>query len=210
LTGRCPGVHPPAGLAVFWTAIVGLAGIVAAFFAPPWAQRRIQRRKEERQFRVARRLVSEELELMSRYVLILAYFVLYDVEKSDPGKLADLHERLDEVFGRTESRSALRTASRAQLDAADRAFHEVNPITPELLEPVAWTEYKATLAANLRERDWRDVAEAYRKIDATRILLPPALTLGGPSREDVSGLVKRSQELEELHRRLDAVERVID
>jgi hypothetical protein len=198
-------------LAVFWTALVGLAGIVAAFFAPPFAQRKIQRRKEEQEFRVARRIVSEELQLMSRNVLILAYFMRYDIEKEDPGRLADLHERLDEALGRADSsRQALRAASLEQLDAADRAFAEVNPMTPQVLEAKAWAEYKATLAVNLRETDWRDLAHVYRRLEATRMLLPATLALGGVSQERVGELGDLSDELERLHNRLETTERVTD
>jgi hypothetical protein len=53
---------------VFWTALVGIAGIIAAFFAPPWTQRKIERRKETREFRAARGLVTHELDLISREV----------------------------------------------------------------------------------------------------------------------------------------------
>ena len=45
--------------------MVGVAGIAAAFFAPPWTQRRIERRREERRFRQARRLVGQELHRLS-------------------------------------------------------------------------------------------------------------------------------------------------
>ena len=46
---------------VFWTAAVGIAGIAAAFFAPPWTSRRIEQRRERRDFRRARRRVANEL-----------------------------------------------------------------------------------------------------------------------------------------------------
>jgi hypothetical protein len=48
-------------VAVFWTALLGLAGIAAAFFAPPWTERRIARRRDAADFRQARRLVAQEL-----------------------------------------------------------------------------------------------------------------------------------------------------
>jgi hypothetical protein len=48
---------------VFWTAAVGIAGITAAFFAPTWSSRRIEQRREQRDFRRARRLVANELAL---------------------------------------------------------------------------------------------------------------------------------------------------
>lgn len=46
---------------VFWTAVVGLAGITAAFFAPAWSQRHLSRRGEARAFRQMKRLVVYEL-----------------------------------------------------------------------------------------------------------------------------------------------------
>lgn len=49
---------------VFWTAVLGLAGIAAAFFAPAWSQRAIGRRLERRRFRGASRLVADELNLL--------------------------------------------------------------------------------------------------------------------------------------------------
>ena len=48
-------------MAVFWTALLGFAGIAAAFFAPPWTERRIARRRDTADFRQARRLVAHEL-----------------------------------------------------------------------------------------------------------------------------------------------------
>jgi hypothetical protein len=48
-------------VAVFWTALVGLAGIAAAFFAPPWTERLIAKRRDAADFRQARRLVAQEL-----------------------------------------------------------------------------------------------------------------------------------------------------
>jgi hypothetical protein len=44
---------------------VGIAGIAAAFFAPPWTQRKIERRHEDREFRGAKRLVLHELEVLT-------------------------------------------------------------------------------------------------------------------------------------------------
>jgi hypothetical protein len=48
-------------VAVFWTALLGFAGIAAAFFAPPWTERRIAKRRDAADFRQARRLVAHEL-----------------------------------------------------------------------------------------------------------------------------------------------------
>src|SRR5437764_8519104 len=48
---------------VIATGVVGLAGIAAAFFAPAWSQERLERRRELRDFRSARRLVAQELYL---------------------------------------------------------------------------------------------------------------------------------------------------
>ena len=47
------------------TAIVGVAGIAATFFAPTWSEARIARSRADREFRVARRLVGAELEVIS-------------------------------------------------------------------------------------------------------------------------------------------------
>jgi hypothetical protein len=47
---------------VFWTALLGIAGIVAAFFAPPWTARRIERRRESRDFRRSTRLVADDMQ----------------------------------------------------------------------------------------------------------------------------------------------------
>ena len=44
------------------TGTLGLAGIVATFFAPTWSQTKLERRREAREFRRARRLVDAELE----------------------------------------------------------------------------------------------------------------------------------------------------
>jgi hypothetical protein len=46
---------------VFWTGLVGLGGILAAFFAPTRTQRTIERRREAREFRRARRVVADEM-----------------------------------------------------------------------------------------------------------------------------------------------------
>jgi hypothetical protein len=48
---------------VIATGVVGLAGIVATFFAPDRAQARIERRRVTGDFRAAQRLVSEELHV---------------------------------------------------------------------------------------------------------------------------------------------------
>jgi hypothetical protein len=45
----------------FWTGLIGLAGIIATFFAPTWSQKRLAERQEAREFRRARRLVHFEL-----------------------------------------------------------------------------------------------------------------------------------------------------
>lgn len=50
--------------AVLTTGAIGLAGIVATFFAPTWSQRRIEQRRERRVFRTAQRLVSAEMALL--------------------------------------------------------------------------------------------------------------------------------------------------
>lgn len=42
-------------------AVVGLAGIASAFFAPAWLQRTSERRTDAREFRTAQRLVAREL-----------------------------------------------------------------------------------------------------------------------------------------------------
>jgi hypothetical protein len=42
-------------------ALVGLAGIVATFFAPTWTTTKLERRREKREFRRASRLVASEL-----------------------------------------------------------------------------------------------------------------------------------------------------
>ncbi len=47
------------------TALVGVAGIAATFFAPSWTERAIERRRENRSFRVAKRLVSHELHRLA-------------------------------------------------------------------------------------------------------------------------------------------------
>jgi hypothetical protein len=48
-------------VAVIATALVGLAGIAATFFAPSWAQTKLDRRRENREFRRASRLVWHEV-----------------------------------------------------------------------------------------------------------------------------------------------------
>src|SRR5688500_5451082 len=48
-------------LPVMATAVVGLAGILAAFLAPTWSTKEIERREERREFRAAQRLVVDEL-----------------------------------------------------------------------------------------------------------------------------------------------------
>jgi hypothetical protein len=48
-------------------ALLGLAGIIGTFFAPPWAQRKIERRRERREFRRAVRGVAEELRLVALF-----------------------------------------------------------------------------------------------------------------------------------------------
>src|SRR5512132_2846545 len=71
---------------VFWTAAVGIAGIAAAFFAPNWTSRRIEQRRERRDFRRARRLVANELALAAEglsFVLEVARIPLTD-QLSDP------------------------------------------------------------------------------------------------------------------------------
>lgn len=50
---------------VLLTALVGLAGILAAFFAPTWTDRRIARRREAQDLLQARRLVAQELETLA-------------------------------------------------------------------------------------------------------------------------------------------------
>jgi hypothetical protein len=50
---------------VLATAIVALAGITATFFAPSWSDQVIERRREASSFRVARRLVSQELRRLA-------------------------------------------------------------------------------------------------------------------------------------------------
>jgi hypothetical protein len=47
---------------VLATAVVGIAGIIATFFAPARAQKQVERRREARDFRRATRLVAQELE----------------------------------------------------------------------------------------------------------------------------------------------------
>ena len=42
--------------------MVGIVGILAAVFAPPWTRRRIERRREARDFRRATRLVADEMQ----------------------------------------------------------------------------------------------------------------------------------------------------
>jgi hypothetical protein len=47
---------------VFWTALLGVTGILATFFAPTWNQGRIERRRDRRDFRRAKRLIIYELD----------------------------------------------------------------------------------------------------------------------------------------------------
>ena len=50
-----------ATVGVISTGVLGLAGIVATFFAPTWTERTLDRRREARAFRRAQRLVANEL-----------------------------------------------------------------------------------------------------------------------------------------------------
>jgi hypothetical protein len=50
---------------IFWAGALGLAGIIATFFAPTWTQRQAEERAEERAIRQALRLVAHELNLLS-------------------------------------------------------------------------------------------------------------------------------------------------
>lgn len=59
-------------VAVFSTGVVGVAGIVATFLAPDWAQRRIERRRLRGDFRAAQRLVSEELHIAGIHAKAIA------------------------------------------------------------------------------------------------------------------------------------------
>ncbi len=54
------------------TAALGLAGILAAFFAPTWADRKIARRREEKELQQARRLVAQELQQVAIELLTMA------------------------------------------------------------------------------------------------------------------------------------------
>jgi type II secretory pathway pseudopilin PulG len=47
------------------TAVVAVAGIAATFFAPSWSERTIERRREARDFRAAKRLVALELRRLT-------------------------------------------------------------------------------------------------------------------------------------------------
>jgi hypothetical protein len=57
---------------VFWTAVVGVAGIAAAFFAPTYAERVIEGRRQAREFRRAKRLVSHELGVLAQSLKTIA------------------------------------------------------------------------------------------------------------------------------------------
>ena len=46
---------------MFWTAVVGIIGIAAAFFAPPWTHRKIAERQEERERQTASRPIGHEV-----------------------------------------------------------------------------------------------------------------------------------------------------
>lgn len=61
------------------TGVLGLAGIAAAFFAPTWTQRQLEQRRERREFRQAKRLVSQELRRLAAE--------LQTVQRSDPSVL---------------------------------------------------------------------------------------------------------------------------
>jgi hypothetical protein len=50
--------------AVLTTGAIGLAGIVATFFAPTWSQRKLEQRRERRVFRTAQRLVLDEMAIL--------------------------------------------------------------------------------------------------------------------------------------------------
>lgn len=57
---------------VFITALLGLAGILAAFFAPTWTERKIAQRREDKELRQARRLVAQELQQLASDLLTIA------------------------------------------------------------------------------------------------------------------------------------------
>jgi hypothetical protein len=57
---------------VIGTVVVGLAGIIATFFAPDWSQRRIARRRLVGDFQSAQRLVSEELHVAGIHAKAIA------------------------------------------------------------------------------------------------------------------------------------------
>jgi hypothetical protein len=53
-------------------AVLGLAGIVATFFAPTWTTTKLERRREKREFRRASRLIASELMAIGVYSGFLA------------------------------------------------------------------------------------------------------------------------------------------
>ena len=54
-----------AAIATLVTAALGIVAVVATFFSPTWTERKIQRRRELRAFRKAKRLIANELRAVA-------------------------------------------------------------------------------------------------------------------------------------------------
>jgi hypothetical protein len=78
--------------------IVGLAGIVATFFAPTWTATKLERRRETREFRRASRLVASELNAIATYSGILAESGIapdFEAEEAEARTLLPTHDWLE-------------------------------------------------------------------------------------------------------------------
>jgi hypothetical protein len=92
------------------TATVGLAGIVATFFAPARTQRAIERRREAREFRQAVRLVHAELYFAEGILRLIVSGYAEDEEDLPSFDSIAVNER---AFTETSSPPPLRGTSGA-------------------------------------------------------------------------------------------------
>lgn len=98
--------------AVITTGIVGVAGIVATFFAPTWTQTKLEQRRERRSFRRATRLVAHELRRRRRDALSGSSFQTYSRTRSSGGS--------DRARTGTRTRGCSWTAARTRSERRSR------------------------------------------------------------------------------------------
>ena len=102
-------------MAVWATALVGLAGIMAAFFAPWWVQTKLEGRRENRAFRRATRLVGHEARRNQRRVTAVVGVFAARAKGLDPrlGGGTDLWDREAGVLASSLRESDWSVVSRA-------------------------------------------------------------------------------------------------